>query len=358
MWQPAFVSFVLLGTTGRTESFAVKTVVPFGSRKYEIQRRPLSLDDPRYFASLSMADVVDAELSYDEADSDGGRGRPKTLVDLSLDSDPEMKNMLVEFIEVMPSGNQKCIDCKLPFTVDLDGVTYSVGTPHDPIVAVVTDGENGETVMLDADDDSKEEIFQIAAAGLVKYLGEDLRLKRTPRILTVEGDLNSYTEKWIQEERVSTDDFLYMEDEGDELLDNFFRDELGPNYEEELSVDEIDDEEAEELMNFFSVPGLGTEVDDEVGIQEMFQEMASGSDLSSDSDADNTKALPLFPFKGPDDKTYALVQITQPVLLVGKEDAAIDMAQRLLLNEEESAKILPQISLEFKYLVERNDLSA
>lgn len=320
--------------------------------------RPTSPYSPDYATVPFMTNIVDAEFSYDEADNDTGVDHPKTLVDLSLDSDPEMKDLLVEFVEMTASGNQKYIDCKLPFTVDLNGVTYSIGTPTDPIVAVVTDDASGDKIMLDADDDSKEEIFQIAAAALVKYIGEDLRLKRTPRILTVEGDLNSYTDKWVQEDRVSTEEFLVTEDENDEFLDDFFKDELGPNYEEEFLIDEQSDEEAEMFMNMFSVPGLGTEEYDEKGIEEMFQEMASGSDLSSDAEVDNTKALPLFPFKGPDDTTYTLVQITQPMLLVGKEDASIDKAQRLLLNAEESAKVLPQVRSEFRDLMEKNNLAA
>eukprot|EP00566_Odontella_aurita_P018487 CAMPEP_0113600400 /NCGR_PEP_ID=MMETSP0015_2-20120614/42684_1 /TAXON_ID=2838 /ORGANISM="Odontella" /LENGTH=326 /DNA_ID=CAMNT_0000508649 /DNA_START=273 /DNA_END=1251 /DNA_ORIENTATION=- /assembly_acc=CAM_ASM_000160 len=302
-----------------------------------------------------MANVVDAEFSYDEVDDGNKQERAKTLVDLSLDSDPEMKDVLVEFVEFLPSGNQKFIDCKLPFTVDLDGVTYAVGTPNDAMVAVITDDENGETIMLDADDDSKEEIFQIAAAALVKYIGEDLRLKRTPRILTVEGDLNSYTDKWTQEERVSTEDLLMTEEENDQFLDDFFRDELGPNYEEEFLVNEQSNEKAQKLMDLFNVPGLGTEKDDDEGIRKMFDEMVSGIDISSD-EVDNTKALPLFPFTGPDDKTYALVQITHPMLLIGKEDPSIENSQRLLLNIEESAQILPQVRSEFREIMERNDL--
>eukprot|EP00567_Pseudictyota_dubia_P002339 CAMPEP_0197468656 /NCGR_PEP_ID=MMETSP1175-20131217/66195_1 /TAXON_ID=1003142 /ORGANISM="Triceratium dubium, Strain CCMP147" /LENGTH=302 /DNA_ID=CAMNT_0043004761 /DNA_START=822 /DNA_END=1730 /DNA_ORIENTATION=+ len=302
-----------------------------------------------------MTDVVDADFYHDEMETKSESTRPKTLVDLSLDSDPEMKDVLVEFVELTPSGNQKSIDCKLPFTIDLEGASYAVGTPSDPMVAVVTDDDSGEIVMLDVDDDSNEELFQIAAAGLVKYMGEDLRLKRTPRVLTVDGDLNSYTNKWIQEENVSTEDFLMTEDENDEFFDEFFRDELGPNYEEEFLLDE-NDKEAEEAMNLFSVPGLGTEKHDEKGIQEMLREITSGIDLALKYELDGTKALPLFPFKGPDDKTYALVQITQPLLLIGKEDPNIDIAQRLLLNTEESAKILPQVRSEFRDLMERNNL--
>ena len=323
---------------------------------------------PRHYRSgciMHVADIVDAEFSYDGFEEKDEKELPKTLADISFESDPEMKNILVEFVELMPSGNRKYIECKLPFTADLDGVTYSIGMPERPTVAILTDADNGEQIMLDADDDANEEIFQIAAAELVKNMGEDFRLKRTPRVLTVEGDLDAMTRKWMPQKHNADEigNLLDEEDEDDQFFEDFFKEQLGPNFREEVLIDKQNDNAAEDLMKLFSIPGLGTEEGDEDGVEDMLNEILSGEESATDEERivqeqaeainQHAKALPLFPFAGPDDRMYAFVQMSDPILIVGKEDPLIDKAQRLLLSDEEAAMILPRLKAEFRDLKEQ-----
>eukprot|EP00568_Trieres_chinensis_P007363 CAMPEP_0183310352 /NCGR_PEP_ID=MMETSP0160_2-20130417/30954_1 /TAXON_ID=2839 ORGANISM="Odontella Sinensis, Strain Grunow 1884" /NCGR_SAMPLE_ID=MMETSP0160_2 /ASSEMBLY_ACC=CAM_ASM_000250 /LENGTH=365 /DNA_ID=CAMNT_0025474593 /DNA_START=17 /DNA_END=1114 /DNA_ORIENTATION=- len=333
-------------------AFSVGRALLFGSSHVQ---RPSGVKNPKlprvWKSMLRMADVIDAEYSYNGSDeTPEEESSTVNLVDLSLETDPEMKDIIVEFVEMMPSGNRKYIECKLPFTAVIDGTTYSIGTPHDSAVAILTDGKDGEVEMLDADDNSNEEIFQIAAAALVNNLGEDFRLKRTPRILTVDGDLDAYTRQYMNEGNFDTDDIMKSDDveDDDKFLDDFFKEQLGPDFEEGSLDDLIDDEEAEELMKFFDIPGLGTQEEDEDGMKKMFDEMLSGENLKNEeTENETTKALPLFPFSGPDGKMYAFVQLAHPMLLVGKENSSLDKDQRLLLNSEESAAILPRLKAEF-----------
>ena len=48
-------------------------------------------------------------------------------------------------------------------------------------------GEGSESM----NDEEKEQIFQLAARALAEKIGPRIRLKRTPRVLTLEGDLDA-----------------------------------------------------------------------------------------------------------------------------------------------------------------------
>ena len=330
---------------------------------------PLMSRDPTYFEPCTWrlsatpgGDVIDAEFVRDDDEQIGYSGdapMSTTVADIALDAAPEWKDIVVEFVSRTPSGNLNVIPCRMPFTVNIDGQVYSIGMPFEECVAVLEDDANGQlSSLVDPDDDANEEIFQLAATALTENMGNELRLRRTPRVLTVQGDLKAITGKYLEESQAEPVQAKALiqdeEDDDDAFFDSFFRKELGENYEEEFAVanDEID---ADKLLDLFNMPGLGTEEDNDEAIKGLLDEIASDSQGRSQSTDrmisianDGAKALPLFPFTSPEGKSYAFVQFKESPLLVGKEDPKIDDTQRLLLDSTEASLILPRIEEQLK----------
>ena len=171
---------------------------------------PLMSRDPTYFepctwrlSATSGGDVIDAEFVRDDDEQigySGGAPMSTTVADIALDAAPEWKDIVVEFVSRTPSGNLNVIPCRMPFTVNIDGQVYSIGMPFEECVAVLEDDANGQlSSLVDPDDDANEEIFQLAATALTENMGNELRLRRTPRVLTVQGDLKAITGKYLEE---------------------------------------------------------------------------------------------------------------------------------------------------------------
>lgn len=347
----SFVHFEPCSVGPKGSANAIACIAGFGAPQISVRKQ----------SKLSMAEVIDAEIvREDDGDDRSGAAAAadpsrKTLVDMVLESAPEWKDIVVEFVEKTPSGNLELIPCRMPFTVDVDGVTYSIGTPFEDTVAVLADDADGNPTIVDPDDDNNMEIFQLAATALVENMGGELRLRRTPRVLTVQGDLRAVTGKYLKDSgEVKTEQLLKEEDEDDAFFDNFFKGQLGAGYEEEFVLDDGDDE-AERLFDMFNIPGLGTEQDNDNAIKQMLDGMGSEGDDAGDDEKEitiankeGTKALPLFPFTSPDGKSYAFVQLVENPLLVGKEDFSIDETQRLLLDVDEAATIIPRIEEKFE----------
>jgi len=309
-------------------------------------------------------DIIDAEFvrDDDEINNSGGASISTTVADIALDAAPEWKDIVVEFVSKTPSGNLKVIPCRMPFTVNVDGKVYSIGMPFEDAVAILEDDTNGQlSSLVDPDDDANEEVFQLAATALTENMGNELRLRKTPRVLTVQGNLKDITGKYLQEnqaEPVQASNLIKDQEEDDDaFFDSFFRKELGEKYEEEFAVVN-GDIDANELFDLFNVPGLGTEEDNDEAIKGLLDEIASDSQAGSAERAhrdrmvsianDGAKVLPLFPFTSPEGKSYAFVQFKESPLLVGKEDPKIDKTQRLLLDSKEAALILPRVEDQLK----------
>ena len=314
-------------------------------------------DQPWRLSAASGDDIIDAEFVRDDeqVSDSGGTSLSTTVADMVLDAAPEWKDIVVEFVSRTPSGNLNVIPCRMPFTVNVDGEVYSIGMPFEDAVAVLEDDADGQlSSLVDPDDDANEEVFQLAATALTENMGNELRLRRTPRVLTVQGDLKAITGKFLQEKQAEPVQAKALikdeEDDDDAFFDSFFRRELGEHYEDEFAVDDID---SDELLDLFSVPGLGTEGDNEEAIRGLIDEIAADdhagagmTDRMVSIANDGAKALPLFPFTSPEGKSYAFVQFKDIPLLVGKEDPKIDKTQRLLLDSTESALLLPRIEEE------------
>lgn len=316
-------------------------------------------DQPWRLSAASGDDIIDAEFVRDDeqVSDSGGTSLSTTVADMVLDAAPEWKDIVVEFVSRTPSGNLNVIPCRMPFTVNVDGEVYSIGMPFEDAVAILEDNADGQlSSLVDPDDDANEEVFQLAATALTENMGNELRLRRTPRVLTVQGDLKAITGKFLQEKQAEPVQAKALikdeEDDDDAFFDSFFRRELGEHYEDEFAVAN-DDIDADELLDLFSVPGLGTEGDNEEAIRGLIDEIAADdhagagmTDRMVSIANDGAKALPLFPFTSPEGKSYAFVQFKDTPLLVGKEDPKIDKTQRLLLDSNESALLLPRIEEE------------
>uniref|UniRef100_A0A7S4VUZ6 Uncharacterized protein n=1 Tax=Ditylum brightwellii TaxID=49249 RepID=A0A7S4VUZ6_9STRA len=308
---------------------------------------------------LLASEVVDAEFEYVGEDDEmppptvGEKKKIKTLIDVSLDMDPEWKDLPVPFID--PDGNN-FIDCIMVYMVDFEGETYVLATPREKSAAVCYENEeDGSIVMLDSDDDENIEIFEMAAAKLSKIFDDEVMLKRTPRTLTISGNLDKFTGNWRDELKVAKEqtvdaDTLSGLDDDDSFFDEFMKRELGAEYDKIMEEDDDIDDIDKSIMKLFEVPGLGTGANDEEGIKALLDEIES--DLKNDAapsnsgnkvdEVDENSGLRLLTFEGPDGKSYSLLELLQPVVIVGKEDPAVQ-TRRVLLTKEESDDITPRL---------------
>ena len=176
---------------------------------------------------LHLSNIIDAEFIPDD-NTGGTHANELSLIEYSQNQDPEWKNMPVAFCD---TNSNTYIDCNLAFYVkdplgdDNEGAEYALGTPCEvPIVVALElggentattstgEGEDGTTsvinlskvVPINPDDNTneegdssimkheeKEEIFQMAARALMDEFGQSIRLKKTPRVLSIEGDFDA-----------------------------------------------------------------------------------------------------------------------------------------------------------------------
>jgi hypothetical protein len=139
---------------------------------------------------------------------------------------------------------------------------------------------------------------------------------------------------------------------GEDFFDTIMKRDLGADY--ESLVDDDDDDIDEDLLKLFDgsaeileddlndlmdkVKDIKTELDDE-------SEEVEYEDSSYDAllrRLQPSAALRLLNFLGPDGREYTILRPLRPILLVGKEDPD-DYTRRILLTEEEKARILPRL---------------
>lgn len=329
-------------------------------------------------------------------------GRFKSLIDVSLETgDPKWQRTRVPFVR----GNE-CIDCKLVFTVDLDGQSYGIAIPFDDAVAIViqeldqsADGVGNyvvdkrmdpkanilrrdpsvtKTYNVDPDSyrDNEEyaELMEIFASKVQEEFGEDYKLRKTPKVLTISGGLGKIIENWDRQlvpkpyavkELLKAIELPQDEEGMEKELDSFIsfmREELGDEEFEKTMNEEMTDEDLE-LMKLFEVPGLGGNFqcyddDDLKGLEELIDSM--GKDLIDDEVVEAKKFVPdiensslrLFSFEFPETgKSYALVKPLQPYTLVGRlvtdvgeEETGTESTIRFeLLTADEESIVFPRL---------------
>ncbi|KAL9190385.1 hypothetical protein ACHAXT_007596 [Thalassiosira profunda] len=340
-------------------------------------------------AALRPSKIIDAEVIPDD-DGGGGSGSgidpEQSLVEYSQNQDPEWKSMPVAFCD---ADANTYIDCNLAFYAkdplgdDSGGAEYALGVPCEvPVVVALELGEGGsaavggnegdaanvinlsKVIPLSPDDDGegsnvmadeeKEEVFQMAARALMDEFGEGIRLKKTPRVLTLEGDIDGAIGDWKKvllggagggKDKMSFDEALdaYDEEEEDEedFFDTIMKRDLGEDYMK--LVEDDDGEMDDELLKMFDAERLDGDLDD------LMDGIAAGESKIADSSYDElvrqlqpSAALKLLSFVGPGGKEYSILRPLRPILLVGKEDPE-DYTRRILLDEEERSKILPRL---------------
>ena len=361
---------------------------------------------------LRASGIIDAEVIPDDGGGVGDRRPPddaSNLIEYSQNLDPDWKNMPIAFCDELTNTY---VDCNLAFYVKdptssgggLGGIEYALGVPRKIPIVVALEVEDGDVALvggggattaadgdgvvnlskvvpINPDDDSggmggganmreeeKEEVFQLAARALMGEYGPSIRLKKTPRVLTLEGDLDGVLGDWREvllgggrgkrggngdKVELSIEDAANVIDEDeddDDFFDRIMRRDLGDDY--ESLVDGTDDDIDEELLELFRDSSLGDDDDDEDGVDGLLSDLDSINDKAArfkDTDYDGlvrklqpSAALKLINFLGPGGREYTILRPLRPILLVGREDPD-DYTRRILLTEEERRRILPRL---------------
>jgi hypothetical protein len=305
----------------------------------------------------TTTDRKDESLAEKEEEGSPFSETPRSLLDVSLDSgDPQWKEARIPFCR-----GDEYIDGKLAFMVDLEGVGYGIAVPFDDPVAIVEENpkKNDEIHYVDPekydDDEENQELMEIMAAQVKEQLGEELTLRKTPKVLTISGGLGKITDDWersLMPKSVSVQDL--MENDGDSIDEeiasfyDFMKEELGEK-EFEKTMNEDMSEEDMELLNLFDISGLGTQKDDLAGLEELVKgieddvdEVKQAKEFEPNTDG---VSLKLIGFNFADGtKSYCLVKLLQPYVLIGKYVGDEKEGIRFeLLTREEERVLIPKL---------------
>ena len=284
--------------------------------------------------------------------------------------------------------------------------------------------DNNNNILV-LSEEEKEEIFQLAARALMNEYGSGegggggggqqstsslssnsnirfIRLKKTPRVLTIEGNLDGILGDWrevlldggggggknknkqqqtphqqqqFNKLELTIDDILNVidsdddDDDEEDFFDTIMRRDLGDDYESLIANDDDDDDNIdEELLELFIDPSYSSTTttttttniddDDDVNVDELLtsleeintKEAKFMKNNNSSSYYDNivqqlqpSAALKLLNFIGPDgSKEYTILRPLRPILLIGKDDP-LDYTRRILLTEDERRSVLPRL---------------
>jgi len=241
---------------------------------------------------LHLSKIIDAEVIPDDEPTSSTTQEQQeeqhaslNLIEYSQNQDVDWKTMPIAFCDTL---SNTYIDCNLAFYVkdrgggSGDDVEYALGVPTEiPIVVALeleNNGSNGggssgsstnnnqgggvvnlsKVLPINPDDESisspsndhhdddddnnsnilkeeeKEEIFQLAARAIMNEYGKSIRMKKTPRVLTLEGNLDDLIGDWKdvllgsngssgnKKNNMSIDDALNIFDEDDDDEEDFF----------------------------------------------------------------------------------------------------------------------------------------
>ena len=352
----------------------------------------------KYSSRIQFSKIIDAEVIADDGPNKSDNrnsgslkeNKQFSLVEYSQQQDPDWKSMPVAFCDTVSNSY---IDCNLAFYVkdplghDGQGAEYTLGVPCEvPIVVAleITDNQDNGKSQNDDDDgaftslsrvipinpentdedimseEEKNEIFQMAARALMEEFGEGIRLKKTPRVLTLDGNLDEVIGDWKEvlldtinnskdSDKLSFEDALNIfggdNNDGEDYFDTIMRRDLGDDY-MKLAEEDGDDDIDNELLKLFDSESITTDGD----ISKVLDFLNNGdstSDLDGDLDAllqqlNPSSALRLLNFMTQDGKEVTILRPVRPMLLLGKEDPD-DYTRRILLTEEEMTEVLPRL---------------
>jgi len=303
-------------------------------------------------------------------------GEPKNLIDLSFETaDQPWDEVRIPFYQ-----GEEYIDGKLAFMVDFEGQSYGIAVPFDDAVGVVV-----QEVVVDESDkknptstikttnispesyDTVEEyaeLMEIFAKQVHEQLGEDLYLRKTPKVLTISGGLDEITKNWQKKvvskpldvdellEAASEKDAQTMEKELQEFY-TFMRQELGDEeFEKTMNGqdEELSKEDEEFLNSLFTISGVGIKKDDLDGMENLVKSLENdlkvgvpdAKKFTAKMEDASLKLLGYtFPKSG---KSYFLVKPLKPVTLIGRQMKEVeDSICFELLTPEEEQIIIPKI---------------
>lgn len=337
--------------------------------------------------------ILDAEIvSDDDGDNSNNSNKSKegmTLLDLAFSEDPSYAKIRLPFID--PLGNN-FIECKPHYVVDYNGVSYTIGTPHDHTIGICyedssdNDGSEGGLVFLDPSDKNDqaiiEDVFKIASMEISKSFNDEVHLKRTPWTFTIQGDLDKIVKLAKEASKKEIDKYgveslieMFSQEntqEDEEYLDAKMREILGDEY---VELDEVrsggsgNDDDALDLdlenmldpqiLELFDngIPDSILDAEDIETLMDSIMSPLKDPELLSMSDEltgnnDNKKKnnnnnssrtvgerLLNFQYQ---DKFFSLVKMSSPAVLIGRQDPQVEN-RRVLLTPQESALILPNI---------------
>lgn len=325
---------------------------------------------PRRLTALFATDVVDVNFfpveRSDDADTQPAtedsflEQKSNNLFDLSFESDPDFLDTKIPFIDAtsMNTNGINFIEVKLAFMAELDNAQYGIAVPYDFPVAITLEEADGYVKYLSPDLDENEELMEIMAGQLNEHVGDDLRLQRTPRVLTVSGPLDNYTKDWktkLVPSPVAPADLMskVSDDKNDlDFFHDFMRRELGEEEYQKTLTETPDEDEINNLLQLFEVPGLGNLSNDTAGIEDMLKTLLTPEDdfeaakesLGITSMENDSVALKLVSYVFAGGKAYSLVKLLKPFVIVGKycTDAQNNPRFELLTREEEE-RVIPRL---------------
>jgi hypothetical protein len=298
---------------------------------------------PDSAATKVTAAVATGVVGRSDGGGRGGASQSKTqddmtLLQLSLEqySAEEFKKTRIPFMDL---AGQTKIDVRLALMADIDGVQYGIGVPFDAAAAIVierpapaNDPRAASTVMGDPktlnfvspDDNENEELMAIMATQLCEQVNPDLRLLRTPRVLTIKGPIDEVTGRWKDQLLPEPVPVQKLIDpfEGDEAKDNgasffldFMRNELGEaTFNKVMEQDPDPELMTDDLLELFNIPSE----------EEMAKEMYEPENMERYLDEEfgnidrDVAALRLVAYFFKGGQSYSLVKLLTPFPLVAK----------------------------------------
>lgn len=349
---------------------------------FSVTKNYLPLASPSRFSTISTSttlhnngDAIDVEFTKSSKDSDGdedkisnraqeGTGNKnvsrsgESPLEASLNTLPSHLKIPVEFTDPI---SKSFIPCNLAFVMEMEGTEFSIGTPvHAQVAIFCEDDGTGQGYFVDPDVDENLELMEMAAAKFEELNKVNLVFARTPRTLTIQGDLDSLISGWkIEDDRPLSEEMNVLDEcsnteADDAFFDSFFKEELGENYRNEILVQDKElDRRVEEMVDLFSIPGLGTEKEDSEGMVDLINEIEKDRKKVEENpslamEEKDEGALRLVGFEGPDGRPYSLVKMLQPMILVARKDERLAPDQRILLSKEEADEIIPILEKDFQ----------
>lgn len=332
----------------------VRHATPFMDAEFErVQER-----NQTGTTTTTLADDDDDETIFDDKEQQQQQAADwgsKSLLQVALESaDPDWNETRIPFLD-----GPNFIDVKLAFMAELDGVQYGIGVPFDHAAAVTIEQQDGTVLHLSPDDAESEEMIKIMADQLQEHVGKDLKLKMTPRVLTIQGPLEKYTADWretLVPQPLGTKTLLDDSNEDLQSFHDFMKKELGEEeYAKTMNESPMDvpfdlmDLFGDESLNSSSPPTVedllssvqgGSNGDADEGEDLFIQEMQNfvNKNLSHDG-----VALKLLSYSLQDGNKYSVVQPLQSVALVAKYTQDQDDVRFDLLSPDDAELLIPRL---------------